>query len=288
MSKVAFLGLGGMGSRMAARLVDDHEVTVWNRTANRTAPLVERGATAAQTPAHAARDADVVITMLADPAALVDVSEGDDGIAAALRGDATVIEMSTVGPQAITRLAGALPTGVGILDAPVLGSLPQAEEGSLNIFVGGPPELVRTWTPLLELMGKPLPVGPLGSGAAAKLVANSTLFGTTGVLGEALALARGLGLEDEAAYSVLALSPVASQLERRKDAIISGNYPRRFPLRLARKDVELVREAAREAGVEVKLANASADWLEAAEAAGLGEEDYASVLEFIRGRTAPS
>lgn len=288
MSKVAFLGLGGMGSRMAARLVDDHEVTVWNRTANRTAPLVERGATAAQTPAHAARDADVVITMLADPAALVDVSEGDDGIAAALRQDATVIEMSTVGPAAITRLAGALPAGVGLLDAPVLGSLPQAEEGSLNIFVGGPPELVRTWTPLLELMGKPLPVGPLGSGAAAKLVANSTLFGTTGVLGEALALARGLGLEDEAAYSVLALSPVASQLERRKDAIISGNYPRRFPLRLARKDVELVREAAREAGVEVKLANASADWLEAAEAAGLGEEDYASVLEFIRGRTAPS
>jgi len=189
-SVVAVVGLGAMGSRVARRLLEaGHDLVAWNRTAEKAQPLVEAGAVAAATPAEAAARAEVVLTMVADPAALRDVTEGEDGVAAGVGEGATVIEMSTVGPDAVRRLGSVLGEQAGLLDAPVLGSRSEAEEGTLKVFVGGPPELVARRTPLLSVLGSPLHVGPLGSGAAAKLVANTTLVGTIGVLGEALALA---------------------------------------------------------------------------------------------------
>jgi 3-hydroxyisobutyrate dehydrogenase-like beta-hydroxyacid dehydrogenase len=285
MSTVAVVGLGGMGSRIARRLLDaGHRVIVWNRTPAKAKELVARGAEQAATPADAARRADAVITMVADPAALQAVSEGADGIAAGVDEATTVIEMSTVGPAAISRLAAALPEG-RLLDAPVLGSLPEAEAGTLTIFVGGPAELVEAWTPLLFTLGSPLHVGPLGAGAAAKLVANTTLFGTLGVLGEALALADGLGLSRDVAFEVLAGTPVAAQAERRRPSVETGEYPQRFSLSLARKDAELIAEAAAMAGVGLRLAAAALSWIGEAEDAGLGEEDYSAVLAHILGLT---
>ena len=213
MSTVAVIGLGGMGSRIARRLLDaGYPLVVWNRTPAKAAEL---DATVAASPADAARHADVVITMVADPAALQAVTEGTDGIAAGADETTTVIQMSTVGPAAISRLAAALPAG-RLLDAPVLGSLAEAEAGDLRIFVGGPAALVEEWTPLLSVLGSPLHVGPLGAGAAAKLVANTTLFGTLGVLGEALALADGLGLDRDIAFEILSSSPLAAQADRRR------------------------------------------------------------------------
>ena len=192
MSTVAVVGLGGMGSRIARRLLEaGHPVVVWNRTPAKAAELVELGATQAETPAEAAREADAVITMLANPEALWSVVEGENGIAAGADDSTTVIEMSTVGPAAVSRLATLLPPGTGLLDAPVLGSLLEVEAGALRIFVGGPEPLVERWTPLLSELGSPLHVGPLGSGAAAKLVANHTLFAVLTAFGEAVALARG-------------------------------------------------------------------------------------------------
>jgi 3-hydroxyisobutyrate dehydrogenase-like beta-hydroxyacid dehydrogenase len=192
-----------------------------------------------------------------------------------------MIEMSTVGPAAISRLAALLPEGVGLLDAPVLGSLAEAESGALTIFVGGPAPLAERWMPLLTALGTPHHVGPLGAGAAAKLVANSTLFGVLGVLGEALALARGLGLADVAAFEVLAASPLAAQAERRRPAIVAGRYPARFPLALARKDAELVMQAAAAAGVDLRLARAAQSWLQDAAHAGWADHDYTAVLAQI-------
>ncbi|MBM0255597.1 NAD(P)-binding domain-containing protein [Micromonospora sp. 4G55] len=195
MATVAVIGLGGMGSRMAGRLLDaGHDLVVWNRTPQRASDLVARGAVAAGSPAEAARRADLVITMLSGPAALQEVVEGPQGVAAGSTASTTLAEMSTVGPPAVRRLAAMLPDGVGLLDAPVLGSVSEAESGSLRIFVGGPEQLAQQWMPLLGALGSPMHVGPLGAGAAAKLVANSTLFGVLAVLGEALALADGLGL----------------------------------------------------------------------------------------------
>lgn len=144
MATVAFIGLGGMGSRMAHRLLDaGHELVVWNRTAERAQPIARAGGTVMATPADAARDADVVITMVADPPALAAVTEGLDGVAAGVTASATVIEMSTVGPDSVAALAAALPDGVGLLDAPVLGSLSEVEAGALRVFVGGPANLVE-------------------------------------------------------------------------------------------------------------------------------------------------
>lgn len=282
MVTVAFLGLGGMGSRMARRLIDaGHDVVVWNRTTAKAAPLVEAGARAAETPAGAARAADVVITMVADPAALRDVTTGVDGVVEGIRPSATFIEMSTVGREAVAQLASDLPRGVGLLDAPVLGSLTEVESGTLQIFVGGEAALAERWTPLLSALGTPLYVGPLGFGAAAKLVANSTLFGVLGVLGEAVALGDGLGLSRNATFAVLAGTPVAAQAERRRSAIDVTDQPTRFRLSLAHKDAELVRDAAARTGVDARVASAVRSWLAEAEAAGLGESDYSAVLEHI-------
>ena len=284
MTRVAVVGLGTMGARVARRLLDTgHEVVVWNRSREKAEPLVEAGARAAESPAEAARLAEVVLTMLADPPALGAVTEGPSGIAAGVGAGAAVIEMSTVGPAAISELATALPGGTPLLDAPVLGSTSETEAGRLKIFVGGPGELVRRWTPLLRDLGTPVHVGPLGSGAAAKLVANSTLFGALGVLGEAVALADGLGLSRAAAFDVLAGTPLGAQAERRRAAIESGEYPKRFSLRLGVKDATLVSDAASAAGVDARLAAAARSWLADADGAGLGEEDYSAVLAYILG-----
>jgi len=271
---------------MAGRLLDaGHRVVVWNRTPERAAALIERGAVAAATPAEAAGRAEAVITMVADPPALVTVTEGPDGIAAA-EGSATLIEMSTVGPAAIARLASALPDRIRLLDAPVQGSLGEAEGGSLRIFVGGESSEVERWMPLLSVLGSSIHVGPLGAGASAKLVTNSTLLGVLGVLGEALALAEGLGLARETALEVLKATPLADQVERRRPALQGGVSPPRFTLSLARKDADLIRDAAAERDVDLRLAPAARAWLQQAEAAGLGDRDYSSVLLWIIRRSA--
>lgn len=271
-----------MGSRIARRLLSaGHPVVAWNRTRDRVEELARDGAEVASNPADAARRADAVITMVSDPPALAAVSEGAQGVAAGATGSTTVIEMSTVGPAAVKRFVSILPDGCELLDAPVLGSLAEAESGALNIFVGGSGPLFERWKPLLSVLGTPLYVGPQGTGASAKLVANSTLFGMLGVLGEALALAEGLGLSREAAFSVLAATPLAAQAERRRSSIETGEYPPRFTLSLAEKDAGLVVDAATDAGVDVRLARAAQTWLTEARLSGRGDEDYSAVLAQI-------
>jgi 3-hydroxyisobutyrate dehydrogenase/2-hydroxy-3-oxopropionate reductase len=271
-----------MGSRIAARLVAaGHDVTVWNRSAGKAVPLAGLGAIPAATPAEAASRAEVLITMVADPAALRAVTEGPDGVVAGASASLTVVEMSTVGPAAVARLASALPRATGLLDAPVLGSPAEAESGSLMIFAGGAAQLVERALPVLAALGSVLHVGELGAGAAAKLMANAVLFATLATLGEAIALARGLGLSAEAAYRVLAATPLAAQAERRRPAIEAGEYPPRFPLTLAGKDARLIADATAAAGVELRLITAAGTWLAEAQQAGLGGRDYTAMLKTI-------
>ena len=278
---IGVVGLGAMGSRVARRLLDaGHDVAVWNRTPARAEALVDAGAVPAASPAEVARTADAVITMVADPDALQTVVEGPDGIAAS-GGTTTVIEMSTVGPAAVAWLASALPEATELLDAPVLGSIGEVEAGSLKIFVGGPAALVERWAPVLSTLGCPMHVGDLGAGAAAKLVANSTLLGSLALLGEAVAFADGLGLSRAAAFEILGVGPLAAQAERRRDALESGEYPPRFSLSLARKDADLIADAAAGAEVDLRLGAGARSWLADAERAGYSERDYAAVLDYI-------
>src|SRR5258708_4413905 len=183
MTAVAVVGLGAMGSRIAVRLLEaGHEVTVWNRSAGKLSPLVGRGAVAAATPASAASRAELLITMVSDPQALESVTAGQNGIASGARPALTIVEMSTVGPAAIARLASALPGGTEVVDAPVVGSLAAAESGSLVIFAGGRGDAVERVMPVLSVLGSTVHVGPLASGAAAKLVANAAVCETLGLL----------------------------------------------------------------------------------------------------------
>ena len=289
MTTIACCGIGGMGEPVARRLMSaGHDVRVWNRTAAKADGLVAAGAARATSPRAAATGAEVVITLLADPAALAAVTEGDDGVLAGVGPGVTLIEMSTVGPSAIARLAGAVAVAadrvggeVGLLDAPVLGSTPQAEAGELAVFVGGPPELAARWRPLLSVLGAPTHVGPSGSGAAMKLVANSTLGGTLAILGEALSLADGLGLPRDAVFDVLARTPIGAQSVRRRPAIEADDFPLHFRLALAEKDLALIGDAAAAAGLDLRVAEAARAWFTDAVAAGLGDRDYSSVIGFI-------
>jgi 3-hydroxyisobutyrate dehydrogenase-like beta-hydroxyacid dehydrogenase len=282
--RVAVVGLGSMGGRIAGRLLDlDYDVLAWNRSPAKTATLVERGAVAATTPADAAAQADVLITMVADPTALQAVTQGPTGIAAGATPSLTVIDMSTVGAAAVADLADALPEHTALLDAPVLGSTGEAETGSLTIFVGGSEDVVERSMELLSALGSPVHVGTLGSGQAAKLVANASLFGTVALVGEAVALARGLGLDADVAFEVLAATPLAAQAERRRAAIENASYPPRFRLALARKDADLISRAAARAGVELRLSEAVRSWLADAAAHGFDERDYTAVLATILG-----
>jgi 3-hydroxyisobutyrate dehydrogenase-like beta-hydroxyacid dehydrogenase len=280
MSAIAVIGLGAMGSRIAERLLDaGHELIVWNRSAEKAVPLVESGAVAVDTPAEAARRADAVLVMVSDPQALREVTQGPEGVLAGARQGTTLIQMSTVGPSDVAQLASSLPEGVDLLDAPVLGSLSEAEGGKLRVFAGGTADLVEKWTPVLSSLGQVLHVGPVGAGTAAKLVANSTLLGVLGVLGEALALAEKLGLSREATFEVLSATPLSAQAERRREAFESGAYPRRFALALALKDAEVISRAAE--GVDLKVAEAVRQWFAEAVEEGAAEDDYSSILAHI-------
>jgi 3-hydroxyisobutyrate dehydrogenase-like beta-hydroxyacid dehydrogenase len=270
--RVAVLGLGAMGSRIARRLLDaGHDVVVWNRTAAKAEAFPKIAASPA-----AAAEADAAITMLANPQALREVTRD---IA-----PRTLIEMSTVGPAAIHELAATLPPETDLLDPPVLGSRAEAEAGTLQIFVGATPELYAKWAPLLETLGTPHHVGGLGAGAAAKLVANLTLVGTLALLGEALRLAERLGLSRDAAFEVLAATPLATVAERRREALEANEFPPRFPLSLARKDAELVVAAA----AELRLAQAARSWLADADEASWGERDYSALLAWILATASTS
>jgi 3-hydroxyisobutyrate dehydrogenase-like beta-hydroxyacid dehydrogenase len=295
MARLAFLGLGHMGLPMAARLAGaGHALTVWNRDPAKAGPLVARGARLAPSPAAAGRGAEAVFTMLADPAALESVLFGGatpgaapgDALAPSLAPGMALIEMSTVGPAAVQRVAARLPAGVTLLDAPVLGSVPQATEGTLKIFVGGAHADLERWQAVLGALGTPLHVGPLGAGAAMKLVANSTLGALMAALGEALALADAHGLDLYTTLDILAESPIGVTTRSKREHVESDTYPPRFRLGLASKDLRLVAEAAAATGCTLPLATAARAWFDAAQAAGLGELDYSAVIAHIRGKPA--
>jgi len=287
MAKLAFLGLGQMGAPMARRLLAaGHDVTVWNRTPERADPLVADGARRGSTPAEAGQGVEAAVTMLADPAALDAVLFGPDGLAESLQEGATVIDMSTVGAEAVRGVAERLPRGVTMLDAPVLGTVPHAEEGQLKIFVGGDQDVFERWRPLLEVLGTPTHLGPLSAGASMKLVVNSTLGAVMSGIGEALALADALGLDEAMTLDVLADSVVGAGVTRARPSIESGTFPPRFKLSLARKDLGLVNDAAGRAGLQLRIASAARDWFRSADEEGFGELDYTAVVAHIRGREA--
>ncbi|MEV6416458.1 NAD(P)-dependent oxidoreductase [Kribbella sp. NPDC051718] len=255
-TKIAFLGLGSMGAPMARRvLAAGYPLTVWNRTTTRAIAFAgaavgsgaapDAGVAAAgwagsngttvkvvDSPAEAVRDADVVITMLADPTA---VREVVGAFASSLKPGTVLIDASTIGPEVVGELAGLLPPDVHLIDAPVMGSVDRAASGELLLMVGGDADPVL---PLLELFGTVNRTGAVGTGAALKLVLINAVINGVAVVAEAMALAGSLGLPETQVKAALASSPLAGLAGR---AFAEGAY---FPVRLAAKDVALATAAA--------------------------------------------
>ncbi|MFE1555199.1 NAD(P)-dependent oxidoreductase [Streptomyces sp. NPDC058734] len=234
MEKIAFLGLGSMGLPMARRLLAaGHPLTVWNRTPYKAGPLVAAGARLADGPGEAVRGADVVITMLADPAAARAVA---DAVIPALRPGVHWIDTSTVGPDTVAELAARLPEGVSLTDAPVMGSVDRAEAGQLWVLAGGPlPEPVRG---VLDRLGEVTECGGPGAGAALKLVLINAVIGGVALVSEALRLGQSLGLPADLVRGELARGPLAGAVAR---TFADGSH---FPVALAAKDVALALDTA--------------------------------------------
>jgi 3-hydroxyisobutyrate dehydrogenase-like beta-hydroxyacid dehydrogenase len=290
-AKLAFYGTGQMGLPMATRLLSaGHDLTVWNRSPEKAKPVLDQGARPADTPADAARGAEAAITMLADPDAVNEVVLGPNGIADGLPEGATLIEMSTIGPDAVRELANRLRPRHHAIDAPVLGSIAAAEAGELKIFVGASPQEFARWVKVLGAMGVPFHLGPLGAGASMKVVVNSTLGSLMAALGEALALADRLGLDQNDVFDVLVGSPIGVTARSKRRLIASGRYEPNFKLRLALKDMNLVHETATHTDLELRVAEAARSWFEEATGRGLGEMDYSAVVALItdgRAELAP-
>jgi 3-hydroxyisobutyrate dehydrogenase-like beta-hydroxyacid dehydrogenase len=285
MAKIGFLGLGEMGTPMASRLRSaGHELTVWNRTAERTAPLAEEGAAIALSPAKAAVGADVIITMLATPDALEQVLFGTAGMAPALLPGQVLIDMSTVGPDEVHSVAARLPKGVSLIDAPVRGSVPQATSGRLEIFVGATDEDYARVRPILEVLGTVRHAGGPGSGASLKLVANLVLGAAIVTLGEALSLGESLELKRGMLLDALAASPIGPIVGAKRANVESGDFAPSFKLRHAEKDLRLVTEAAAARGRDLKQARANRAWFDEAAERGAADLDFSAVVATIGGQ----
>jgi len=284
--KVAFLGMGIMGSRMAANVARaGFDMTVWNRTRERAEAVAEAtGATLADTPSHAAADADAVITMVVDSPQVEAVLLGDNGAAGSLAEGALVIDMSTIAASAAQNIAGRLgERGIGFLDAPVSGSSPKAEDGTLTIMVGGSDEDFERAKPLLDSMGELIVhVGPQGHGQLVKLLNNTLAAVNAAALGEAITAARKAGLDMEALVRVVgASSGNSTMLQIKAKPMIEHDFTPLFRLDHMLKDVRLCLETIRELGTRAPVAETACTLYEQASVNGLGDDDFGSVIESV-------
>jgi 3-hydroxyisobutyrate dehydrogenase-like beta-hydroxyacid dehydrogenase len=288
--RVAFLGLGRMGAPMAARIATElGAVTAWNRSPAATLALAARlpEVRVASTPAEAAREADVLVTMLADGPALEAALFGTDGAAGTLRPGALVVDMGTSGPEAVRRCAERLTgQGVELVDAPVSGSVPAATDGTLTVMVGGTETAFAQALPVLEAMSRRIiHVGPAGAGAALKVCINAVLFTLNAGLSEALVLAERAGVGREQAYDVLLESVVAAPYLRYKQAafLSPDTAPVAFSLDLVAKDAALASILAAELGANVPVLRAVADEVDDARSDGRGGQDMSAIASYLRG-----
>jgi 3-hydroxyisobutyrate dehydrogenase-like beta-hydroxyacid dehydrogenase len=284
--RLGFIGLGAMGSRMAGRLLAaGYELTVFNRRRDeRMRTLEQGGAKGAETPGEVAGNAEVILVSVTDDAAVEDVITGADGALYEARAGAILINTSTVSPALSRRLSEtAVLTGVSVLDAPVSGSTPQAEQGQLVIFVGGEQAAYERCRPIFDVLGREsFYIGPAGSGSTMKLCVNALLGLGVQALAEAVALGLKAGLDRDRLLDVLGATVVLSPSQRSKlDNVRKDMYPPTFPLRLMFKDFGLVLDTAMGLSAEMPI-TAAALQVCAAELARQRadgrDEDFSSVV----------
>jgi 3-hydroxyisobutyrate dehydrogenase len=285
--RIAFLGLGAMGAPMAKNLVAaGHDLTVWNRSAARTEGFTALGARVAATPAAAAREAEVIITMLADPPAVAAVLTGPDGVLATARPGAVLVDMSTVRPEDSRRFAAlAAEKGLGWLDSPVSGSVGAAESGQLIALVGGEAADLERARPALSAMCKEIHhLGPAGAGSTVKLAFNLMVGVQVLALAEAAHLAAAGGFDRQKFLALAAGSVIGSPIVKLKaPAMAAEDFTPAFALKLMKKDMALAVQEGSQLGVPLPTAAAALQSYVAGVGAGLGDLDFAAIYRVLQG-----
>ncbi len=285
MERIAYLGLGIMGSGMATNLLKaGYSVTVWNRSPEVGKPLVEQGATQAETPAKAVQDADVILYSLANDSAVEAVVFGQNGILANVRSEQIAIDMSTVHPDTSRREAAAFAEKqVEFLDAPVFGSKNESAAGGLWIVVGGKREIFERVKPILESMSETVHyMGDTGKGASMKLIGNSIVATQIEALGEAMILATKAGLNPKDVLDVLHVvdfrSPIFDGMGK---MLLDRDFTPSFALKHLLKDANLIARLAQDLNAPTPAAAIVRETIKAAVNQGWGEENASALIKML-------
>jgi len=284
MTTIGFIGLGAMGAPLAGRLLDGNRVYGTNRTQAKATALIEQGLIWRNTPREVAAASDVVFSMVTDDTALAAITDGDDGILAGLRPGAIYVEMSTVSPRASRELAARVQAaGATMIDAPVSGSVPAAESGTLTIMVGGPESTFHTVEPMLSRLGSAIThVGGNGKGLVLKLAINICLAAQMLAFSEGLLLAERGGIDPELASRAMTASAIGSPMLKVR-APLALDLPEHawFDMRLMHKDIRLALTAARASNVPLPTATTADAMLSRAEKLGYAHRDIAGLFQVL-------
>ena len=278
--KIGFIGLGIMGSRMATNLQKaGHDLIVHNRTKSKADDLLANGATWADSPASVAQEVDVLFTMLAHPNAVEDVMLDDNGALAHLDEGSLWVDCSTVNPSFSKRMAQvATNHHIRFIDAPVAGSLTQAQNAELIFIVGANANDLEDVRPLMEVMGSGINhVGGHGMGASFKMVVNMLLGTSMAAFSEAIALGQSLGIAEEKLLTLSGSAVVPPYMQGKRTKIDSNTYDADFPLQWMHKDLNLFTTTAYETGVSSMMASIARELFSQAIQAGYGEKDFSAI-----------
>ena len=279
--KVGFIGLGIMGSRMAANLQQaGHELVVYNRTQSKADELVKNGATRAASPEQVAKQCQVIFTMLSTPEAVENVALGADGFLKSLPGNSLWVNCSTVNPSFTIKMAHhAKKMGQHYLDAPVSGTAGPAEKGELIFLIGGDAADIEQVRELLDVLGKEVVhVGAHGQGAGMKMANNMMLAQAMAAFAEALRLGVSLGISEEMLCNTLLNGPAAAPyLKLKQPKILAREFSPQFPLEWTHKDLHLASVTAYEQNIALPSLQATKEIYAQAKQQGLGEEDFTAV-----------
>lgn len=280
---VAFLGTGLMGAPMALRLHHQgYRVIAWNRSPEKLPPLVAAGVATADTPAAALVDATLIVLMLSDAGAIRETLLTPPALSG-LAGR-TVLQMGTIAPQESQAVAQAVAAAGGsYLEAPVLGSIPQAKSGELILMVGATPEQLDRWRPLLECFGpEPQLMGPVGAGSGVKLAMNQLIGTLTAAFSMSLGLVQQQGIDVEKFMGIVRQSALyAPTFDKKLQRMCDRNFDNpNFPTKHLLKDMRLFIQAT--AGLDARVAQAVAELAEGAVADGLADQDYSAIFAAVQ------
>jgi 3-hydroxyisobutyrate dehydrogenase-like beta-hydroxyacid dehydrogenase len=286
MTKIGFIGLGVMGSRMVKRLLGaGHTVTGYNRTKSKAKELLDAGMLWADTPKAAAETSDVVISVVSDTKALAEIADGPTGVIAGLSAGKVFVDMSTVSPAAIRSLAAnAKAKGAEMLDSPVSGSVATLEQGQLTMMVGGEEVAFKKVEPVLLAIGmKATYVGESGLAVSLKIATNLNIAAQMLALSEGVLLAEKAGVKREIALEVMTNSVIASPLVKYKAPFLI-NMPDQawFNVDMMQKDLQLALDLGKEVSTPLPTTEVSSRWLKVAQDLGFGKKDFAILIEALK------